>query len=540
MSFDIHLSGRVKSVVEETLPGLVSSLVASGITAGDASLWGPAAEDEASRRLGWVEAVSVSRPLVPEILALRERLRSRGVTRVVLAGMGGSSLAPEVIAQTAGVPLVILDSTAPGQVLAAIDGDAESGDLTRTALVVSSKSGSTVETDSAKRAFEAAFRDLGIDPAERIVVVTDPGSPLDESARADGYTVFNADPTVGGRYSALTAFGLVPAGLAGADIAELLDEAEASLLEVAIDSPDNPALVLAAAIAGDEPRRDKLGLVTDGTHIEGLPDWIEQLVAESTGKNGTGVLPVVLLPVSPEVETRPDDVQIVRFVDEAKQFHLFEHHEGEVLVSGSLGAQFVVWEYATAIVGRMLGINPFDQPDVESAKVAARGLLDARPEPTAPAFSAEGVEVRVSDPALAASGTVAGVLDALWARIPAGGYVAIHAYVNRLELPQLSGLRELVAADSGRPTTFGWGPRFLHSTGQYHKGGPASGVFLQILEQTDVDLEIPGRPFTFGQLIQAQAAGDASVLAEGHDRPVVTLTLTDPQIEVLSLFEAAQ
>jgi glucose-6-phosphate isomerase len=540
MSFDIHLSGRVKSVVEETLPGLVSSLVASGITAGDASLWGPAAEDEASRRLGWVEAVSVSRPLVPEILALRERLRSRGVTRVVLAGMGGSSLAPEVIAQTAGVPLVILDSTAPGQVLAAIDGDAESGDLTRTALVVSSKSGSTVETDSAKRAFEAAFRDLGIDPAERIVVVTDPGSPLDESARADGYTVFNADPTVGGRYSALTAFGLVPAGLAGADIAELLDEAEASLLEVAIDSPDNPALVLAAAIAGDEPRRDKLGLVTDGTHIEGLPDWIEQLVAESTGKNGTGVLPVVLLPVSPEVETRPDDVQIVRFVDEAKQFHLFEHHEGEVLVSGSLGAQFVVWEYATAIVGRMLGINPFDQPDVESAKVAARGLLDARPEPTAPAFSAEGVEVRVSDPALAASGTVAGVLDALWARIPAGGYVAIHAYVNRLELPQLAGLRELVAADSGRPTTFGWGPRFLHSTGQYHKGGPANGVFLQILEQTDVDLEIPGRPFTFGQLIQAQAAGDASVLAEGHDRPVVTLTLTDPQIEVLSLFEAAQ
>ena len=540
MTFDIHLSGRVKSVVHETLPGLAASLVASGITAGDGSLWGPDAEAEASERLGWVQAVEVSRPLVAEIEALRERLRAQGATRVVLAGMGGSSLAPEVIAQTAGVPLVILDSTAPGQVLAALDGDAEGGDLSRTVLVVSSKSGSTVETDSAKRAFEAAFRDLGIDPAERIVVVTDPGSPLDEAARADGYTVFNADPTVGGRYSALTAFGLVPAGLAGADIRELLDEAEASLLEVAIDSPDNPALVLAAAIAGGEPRRDKLGLITDGTHIVGLPDWIEQLIAESTGKNGTGILPVVLLPVSPEVESRPADLQIVRLVDEAKQFHLFEHHDGEILVSGSLGAQFVVWEYATAIAGRMLGINPFDQPDVESAKVAARGLLDARPEPTAPAFTVEGVEVRVSDPELAASGTVAGVLDALWACIPEDGYVAIHAYVDRLELPQLAGLRELVAADSGRPTTFGWGPRFLHSTGQYHKGGPANGVFLQILEQTDVDLEIPGRPFTFGQLIQAQAAGDASVLAEGHGRPVVTLTLTDPQIEVMSLFEAAQ
>ena len=541
MSFEIHVSGRPKELVDSIVPGLAASLVASGITAGDATLWGAAAEDEASRRLGWVQSVSVSRPLVPEIEALRAELVARGVTRVVLAGMGGSSLAPEVIAQTAGVPLVILDSTSPGQVLAAIDGDAEAGGLQQTVLVVSSKSGSTVETDSAKRAFEAAFRDLGIDPLERIVVVTDPGSPLDQSARADGYRVFTADPDVGGRYSALTAFGLVPAGLAGVDIGELLDEAEATLLEVAIDGRENPALTLAAAIAGGDPRKDKLGLVSDGTHIVGLPDWIEQLIAESTGKNGTGILPVVLLPVSPEVENPPADLQILRLVDDADAFHLFERHYGEILVSGSLGAQFVVWEYATAIAGRMLGINPFDQPDVESAKAAARGLLEARPEPTAPAFvTDDGVEVRVSDPALAASGTLAGVMDALWARIPADGYVAVQAYVNRLAVPQLHGLRELVAADSGRPTTFGWGPRFLHSTGQYHKGGPAVGVFLQITEQSDVELEIPGRPFTFGELIQAQAAGDATVLAEGHGRPVVTLTLTDPQIDVLSLFEAAQ
>jgi glucose-6-phosphate isomerase len=524
VSFEIHLSGHVKHIVDETLPGLVADLIASGVTAGDPTLWGPEAESEASQRLGWLDAVTVSRPLVAEIEALRAELHARGVTRVVLAGMGGSSLAPEVITQTAGVPLIILDSTAPGQVLDAIDGDAESGGLDRTVLVVSSKSGSTIETDSAKRAFEAAFRDLGIDPAERIVVVTDPGSPLDQSARADGYRVFNADPNVGGRYSALTAFGLVPSGLAGVDLGELLDEADATLLEVAIDSPSNPSLVLAAAIAGGgDTRRDKLGLITDGTHIVGLPDWIEQLVAESTGKDGTGILPVVLLPVSPEVENKPEDLQVVRFVDDANKFHLFEHHDGEVLVSGSLAAQFIVWEYATVIAGRMLGINPFDQP-----------------APTPPAFTAEGVEVRVSDPALAESGTVAGVLEALWARVPARGYVSIQAYVDRIELPQLDGLRELVAADSGRPTTFGWGPRFLHSTGQYHKGGPADGVFLQITEATDVDLEIPGRPFTFGQLIEAQAAGDAKVLSEGHGRPVVTITLTDPQTEVLGLFEAAQ
>ena len=542
MSFEIHVSGRVKEVVEATLPALVDSLIASGITAGDADLWGPDAADEAARRLGWVDAVTVSRPLVPEIEALRADLVERGLTRIVLAGMGGSSLAPEVIAATAGVPLVVLDATAPGQVLAAIDGDSESGGLAETVLVVSSKSGSTVETDSARRAFEAAWRDLGIDPAERIVVVTDPGSPLEASAREAGYRVFTADPTVGGRYSGLTAFGLVPSGLAGVDLTELLDEAEATLLEVAIDDPRNPALVLAAAIAGSTaeiPRRDKLGLVSDGTHIVGLPDWIEQLIAESTGKQGTGILPVVLLPVSPEVDQTPADLQILRLVDDAVHFRILEQYPDEILISGSLGAQFVVWEYATAIAGRILGIDPFDQPDVESAKTATRGLLEARPEVGSPAFVDGDVEVRVSDDALAASGTLAGVLDALWARLGPDGYVAIQAYVDRVAVPQLQGLRELVAADSGRPTTFGWGPRFLHSTGQYHKGGPAQGVFLQILGSGEVDLEIPGRPFTFGQLITAQAAGDASVLV-AHDRPVVTLTLTDPQTDVLALFEAAQ
>lgn len=536
MSFEIHTSGAPKAAVEALVPGLVADMIATALTAADSSLWGPDAEAEASTRLGWLQAVSTSRPLVAEILALRESFAEQGIDRVVLAGMGGSSLAPEVITATAGVPLTVLDSTAPGQVLAALDGGLE-----RTVLVVSSKSGSTVETDSQRRAFEAAFTDLGIDPATRIVAVTDPGSELDALGTANGYRVFHADPTVGGRYSALTAFGLVPSGLAGADIAALLDEAEAMLLEVAIDSASNPALVLAAAIAGTTPRRDKLGLVTDGTHIIGLPDWIEQLVAESTGKRGTGILPVVLLPVSPELQEEPPaDMQVVRFVDDAVHFRMREHHPGEILISGTLGAQFIVWEYATAIAGRLLGINPFDQPDVESAKVAAVGLLDARPEPAAPAFVEDGVEVRVSDPALAESGTIAGVLDALWAELAPDGYVSIQAYVDRTAIPQLSGLREMVAADSGRPTTFGWGPRFLHSTGQYHKGGPAQGVFLQITERTDLDLEIEGRPFTFGQLIQAQAAGDAAVLADGHGRPVVTLTLTDPSFEVLALFEAAQ
>lgn len=213
MTVTIHPTGAAAEAVARHVPQLVSDGVAGRITTLDATLWGPDAESEASKRLGWTEAVAVSSGLVDDILALRDALREKGVTRVVLGGMGGSSLAPEVIANTYGAPLTALDSTDPAQVRAALEDR-----LTETVVVISSKSGSTVETDSHKRVYEKAFRDAGIDPTERIVVVTDPGSPLDVAARADGYRVFNADPTVGGRYSALTAFGLVPTGLAGVDI----------------------------------------------------------------------------------------------------------------------------------------------------------------------------------------------------------------------------------------------------------------------------------------------------------------------------------
>ena len=533
MSFRISVSGAAADAVRSTVPILVADLVASGITALDPSLWGPEAKDEAGKRLGWTESVSDSRPLIPEILALRDALRAKGVNRIALAGMGGSSLAPEVITRTAGVPLTVLDSTDPGQVLAAL------GDhLAATALVVSSKSGSTAETDSQRRVFERAFREAGIDPAERIIVVTDPGSPLDASARAAGYRVFNADPTVGGRFSVLTAFGLVPSGLAGVDIAELLDEAEAISIALAVDSTVNPGLVLGAAIAATTPRRDKLAIVSDGTHIVGFADWAEQLIAESTGKQGTGILPVVLGLDAPELSENLPDVQVVRLVADAGVEVFSDNDDAdEIRVSGTLGAQFLVWEYATVIAGRLLGINPFDQPDVETAKIATRGLLDARPEPVPAAFISDGIEVRGTAHVIGAASNLASAIDALLEELGPDGYVSVQAYVNRLALPQLAEIRDLLAALSKRPVTFGWGPRFLHSTGQLHKGGPATGVFLQILATAPVDLDIPERPFTFGELIQAQASGDASVLAD-HGRPVLTLTLTQPEANVATLFAA--
>ncbi|MCS5719440.1 glucose-6-phosphate isomerase [Herbiconiux sp. CPCC 205763] len=530
MTVAIHSSGDAKKAIQTVVPQLVKDLVASGITAQDPALWGPKAEAEAAKRLGWTEAVSISRRLVAPIEALRARFLEEGIDHFVLAGMGGSSLAPEVITQTLGVELTILDSTDPGQIRSAL-----ADRLASTVLIASSKSGGTLETDSQRRAYEKAFRDAGIDPSTRIVIVTDPGSPLEALAKDAGYRTFLADPNVGGRYSALTAFGLVPSGLAGANIGELLDEADAISLNLAEDGDENFGLMLGAAIAGTQPLRDKLGIVADGTHIVGFADWAEQLIAESTGKDGKGLLPVVLDVNSPELTENLPDVQIVRLVSDAHEFHLREKHPGEVLLSGSLGALLLTWEYAAAIAGRLLGIDPFDQPDVESAKEAARGLLDERPAPSAPAFVEAGIEVRGSGDALVAPGTLAGSVDALLAQLPADGYVAITAYVDRLALPQLAELRDLLAARSGRPVTFGWGPRFLHSTGQYHKGGPAVGVFLQITADSTDDLEIPDRPFTFGQLIQAQAAGDAGVLAD-HGRPVLRLNLTDASTDVSTLF----
>ncbi|MBG6214051.1 glucose-6-phosphate isomerase [Cryobacterium sp. CAN_C3] len=531
MSFRISVSGAAADAVRATVPTLVTDLVASGITALDPALWGPEAEAEAALRLGFTESVAVSRPLVAEIASLRASLQARGVTQIALAGMGGSSLAPEVITRTAGMNLTVLDATAPGQVLSALNDN-----LAGTALVVSSKSGSTVETDSQRRVFERAFQTIGIDPAERIIVVTDPGSPLETFAREAGYRVFNADPTVGGRYSALTAFGLVPSGLAGVDIGALLDEAESISLALAADSPENPGLVLGAAIAATSPRRDKLAIISDGTHIVGLADWVEQLIAESTGKRGTGILPVVLELDAPELTETLPDLQLVRVVADAGT-NLFNETGDEIRVSGTLGAQFLVWEYATVVAGRLLGINPFDQPDVESAKIATRGLLDARPAAEPAAFIADGIEVRGTPHIIGAASDLASAIDALLEELGPDGYVAVQAYVDRLALPELADIRNKLALLSKRPVTFGWGPRFLHSTGQFHKGGPATAVYLQILATPAEDLDIPERPFTFGELIQAQASGDAGVLAE-HGRPVLTLTLTQPKQNISTLFQA--
>lgn len=526
----VAATAAAAAAISRVVPELVERGVAGAIMAQDPTLWGEAAAEESAKRLGWVEAPHVTLPLLEEIEQLRDSLREAGVTRIALAGMGGSSLAPEVIAATYGVPLTVLDSTEPGQVL-----DALRQDLAATAIVVSSKSGSTVETDSQRRVFDQWFREAGIDPAERIIVVTDPGSPLDIQARADGLRVFNADPNVGGRFSALTAFGIVPAGLAGVDVRELIDEAIAVLPSLTEDAVENPGLQLGAVLAGTLPLRDKIGIVSDGTHIVGLGDWAEQLIAESTGKEGKGLLPIALGTDAHEVSAELHDVQIIRLVGSPRD--LDEVREGEVEVVGSLGGQFMTWSFAVAVAGHILGINPFDQPDVESAKSAARELLDQLGDEQMDAAPADAL--LLSPRGFDAGEDLRSALDALFAAIPENGYLAIHAYLNRNEAADYAQLRDAVAARTARPATFGWGPRFLHSTGQYHKGGVPSGVFLQIVDRPAEDLEIPGRPFTFGQLIAAQAQGDATVLAN-QGRPVLTISVGDAAAALATIHAAIE
>ncbi|MDF9715247.1 glucose-6-phosphate isomerase [Nocardioides sp. ChNu-153] len=510
----------------QTVQDLAGDHVASRIAAGDATLWGSDAEEEAGKRLGWVDLTETSRPLVAQVEALRDELAAAGVTRVVLCGMGGSSLAPEVVCGAAGVELGVLDSSDPDYVRGFL-----TDRLEQTVVVVSSKSGGTVETDSQKRAFEQAFRDAGIDPRRRIVVVTDPGSPLSQSAEADGYRVFLADPSVGGRYSALTAFGLVPSGLAGADIGSLLDQAAALRPALEEDSVDNPGLRLGALIGAANARGvDKLVLAAADAPYPGLGDWIEQLVAESTGKLGKGVLPVVVEGTdAPNLDPSTRDEVLVSY-GTGFPFDTCPPASGwGAAVDATLGGQLLLWEYATVVAGRVIGINPFDQPDVESAKAAAREMLDGGGAQPEPAFTAGDVTVYASPGWLPADvATLDGAVEALLGQLDAErGYLAVQAYLDRTRDAELGAVRAELAVRTGRPVTFGWGPRFLHSTGQYHKGGPATGVYLQVTTAPEADLEVPGRPFTFGEFIEAQAVGDGQVLADKH-RPVLRLHLASP------------
>ncbi|MFI7702766.1 glucose-6-phosphate isomerase [Nonomuraea sp. NPDC049480] len=532
----LYRDGGVASAASSVAGRLVADGVPARLAAGDPTLWG---EDAEARAVPF----RVSRELLPGLDELVEHARAAGLTNVVLAATGGPALAAEVICDTADVPLTVLDTTDPGQVRRALGEPLES-----TVLVVA---GSAVETDCVLRIYEELFARAGLAPADRIVVVADAGSPMERRAVDAGYRVvpeggrdaaaLGGGAAAGGWGPALSAAALVPSALAGADVERLLDEAEEVLPLLSRDS-GNPGLDLGAALGGAAlAGRDKLLLEDQLSSIAGLPDWIEQLVAESTGKQGRGILPVV----GADPRRTSDELVVA-----------IESDVGDLRVDGPLGAQFLVWEYATAVAALLLAIDPGDRPDVAESEGNTTALLTLPDLPAGAPTLVDG-PVEVYGPAGAKD--LQGVFSDLLHAIPADGYLSVTAYLDRLaafDAPVPDGadfeqmtdawmmadpatLRALLALRTDRPVTFGWGPRFLHSTGQYHKGGPQNGVFLQITGVVAEDVAVPGRPHTLGRLQLAQALGDLEALAT-RGRPAVRLHLTDRAAGVAHLLAAAQ
>ena len=515
--------GGLGGAVSSAIGNFDSKEVASRLSRLDSSLWSDdrSVQAKIEQRLGWLPSVKAMLEEAEAGLfsSFSQDVFNRGYRHVVLLGMGGSSLAPEVMTTLYGPQegfpeLTVLDSTHP-ETIRRVTSMAE---RERTLFIVSSKSGGTIETRTLFQHFLDTRRGIASD----FVVITDPGSPLEVDAREAGcWRVFANRPDIGGRYSALSYFGLIPAAAAGVDVLPLLRRA-AGLLP--IHDNQHPGIWLGAALgAARNSGRDKVTLIANGAW-QSLGDWLEQLVAESTGKQQTGILPVVR-----ETPRNPDDYSSDRMLVELRSpaessppladgLRGKGHPVISLTIDGpaDLGAEFLRWEIATAIAGMQLGINPFDEPNVQEAKDATSAVLT---DPSSAKLDAVKPEQAVEQ-----------ILG--WAS--SGDYLAILAFVdnNIVNASALGNLRDSLGAQTGIATTLGYGPRYLHSTGQLHKGGPDSGIFLLIVDTTGDDMQIPGEEFSFGQLFAAQAIGDSRALAN-HGLRVVTVESGDDLHEVV-------
>ena len=518
----------------------------------DATLW--TGGDEA-RWLGWLDIPDRMRQTLGSLAGFRTDAQRYG--HVLLLGMGGSSLGPEVLARTfgtqAGWPQFhVVDTTDPTQIR-----DIEASlDLARTLVIVSSKSGSTLEPNALKAYFQAKLTALlgAGEAAKRFVAVTDPGSSLQHLAKSEGFQrLFLGDPEIGGRYSVLSPFGLVPAAAMGLDLQRLLDSARAMAALCMPDVPaaDNPGLMLGAILAAAlADGRDKLTIYS-GPGLDAFGGWAEQLIAESTGKNGRGIVPIDAKQVSApeiyaadrlfvhlELRGRPDPrTAAIQALADAG------HPVVRIQVADSYGVaqEFFRWEIATAVVGAIMGIHPFDQPDVESAKIAARKLTDAyeqsgtMPEET-PILEEAGIRLYADAAnaaqlaALAPGKSLDAYLKAHLDRLGPGDYAAFLAFLpmNRRTEAILEGVRLVVRDAKHAAVCLGFGPRFLHSTGQVYKGGANNGVFLQVTCEEAEELPVPGKRYGFGVVKAAQARGDFAVLAERGRRALRVHLGPDP------------
>ena len=491
----------------------------------DPSLWTSSGEEQ---WLGWLDIVKQQQREPGHLSEVAAEVSRRAYSDIVLLGMGGSSLCPEVLAHSfghiKGFPAMhVLDSTDPAQVLAI----EKSVDLARTLFIVSSKSGSTLEPNIFKQYFfERAGRD-----GSRFIAITDPGSKMEEVARRDGFgRICGGVPSIGGRYSALSNFGMVPAAAMGLDVFKLLEGASAMAEACSPWHPieQNPGVTLGALLGTlGQAGRNKVTIICS-PGIRDLGAWLEQLIAESTGKRGVGLIPVDREPLAAPAQYGADRVFVYQRLENGADtaqdravasIEAAGHPVIRIPVEGpyQLGAEFFRWEIATAVTGAVLGINPFDQPDVEAAKIATRKLTDAFEKTGVlpaeqPSLVKEGIAVY-------SAGRPATLRDALavhFRDLPADAYIALLAYIEMKPEHErvLQAIRENILDATRAATCLGFGPRFLHSTGQAYKGGPGNGVFLQITADDARDVPVPGQKFTFGIVKAAQAQGDLDVLRE--------------------------
>jgi transaldolase/glucose-6-phosphate isomerase len=521
-----RLPGDLEGIVRDTLADLRRQDLVRRIWARDPTVW--TGEDE-DRWLGWLRLPMQDRSKLADLARFADEVRAEGTTDVVLLGMGGCSLAPDVLGavfgRKSGYPaLHVIDSTDPGWILSV----ERKIDYARTLFVVASKSGTTLEVNILKQYFHArAVEKLGSDRAgRRFVVVTDPGSKLEATARQEKFRrIFEGIPAVGGRFSALSNFGLVPAALIGVDLETFVDRAEAMATRCESDGAANAGLELGALLGALALQgRDKPTLIASGP-MSAVGLWLEQLVAESLGKQGKGIIPIDGEQLGPPeaygrdrvfVQLRasgtPDaamDAALERLERAGHPVARIECGDRE-----SLGAEFYRWEFATAVAGAVIGVNPFDQPDVEAAKVVTRRLAaEYEKTGTLPSSHRPAPPEKVGE-----------LLD----QLEPGDYFATLAFIDMTPEAEraLNAVRTTVRDRRKVATTVGFGPRYLHSTGQVHKGGPNSGVFLVITCKDPEDVAVPGQKYSFGTIKLAQALGDLEVLAS-RGRRVLRVHLDD-------------
>jgi transaldolase/glucose-6-phosphate isomerase len=536
----VTLAADLQKSVDASLESWRAGGMVRRLWAGDATLW--TGQDEA-KWLAWLGIVDDRLAHIDGLTRLAADVESGNFRDIVLLGMGGSSLGPDVFATTFGQrkgypALHILDSTDPAQIKTL-----ESKiDIAKTLFIVSSKSGSTLEPNIFKQYFFARVTDaIGAAAGERFIAITDPGSSLEGVAKRDGFrAIAYGDPGIGGRYSVLSDFGMVPAAAMGVDVADFLASARLMVQSCAASVPpaDNPGVMLGTVLGVlGKAGRDKVTIIASPGIAE-LGAWLEQLIAESTGKAGKGLVPIGAEPLGSPAVYGSDRLFAYIRLDagaDAAQDRAIDAIEraGQPVVrialrdAGQLGQEFFRWELAIAVAGAIIGIDPFDQPDVEASKIKTRELTDAYEKSgllpaEQPIFVGDGVKL-FTDPrnakalaALGAGGSLDSYLTAQLGRLSAGDYCALLAYIERNDAhgAALQAMRRAIRDAKRVATCLGFGPRFLHSTGQAYKGGPNSGVFLQITCEDAQDIAVPGDKFSFGTVKAAQARGDFDVLAE--------------------------